>query len=165
MESICATLWQLAFLMHAEATGVQTVRVAHAAREQYGADRECDTVAALATQPESGKHAIQAAHSAFRKAGLRLNVKVTELSGDCQNMHVIYLSDFISFMGKNGQLHRFLGGLGMDEVESVLRVFWDRFRRIHPDHEAIEDIGLGRSDPGCLIPYLVHGDEGRGACL
>jgi hypothetical protein len=155
----------IAFPVLAEATGIQTVRVAQAARKQYGTAGECDVVSALAHQSKSGKHGIQAAHSVFRKTGLALKVKVTELPGACNNMHVVFLTDFVDYMVKTCQLHRLLGGLSMDEIETVLRNFWDCFRKIHPDHEVFEAIDSGQVDPGCLIPFMMHGDEGRGAPL
>jgi hypothetical protein len=144
----------------AKATGAQVVKTAKAVRDQYGSQNECDVVGKLADANK--KDGIRTAHSAFRKAGLALQVKVTELESPCDNMFVMYLSDMVKFMADHNELHRFLGGHAVSEIDPILRRFWDNFRRIHPDNEVFEMIDLGRADPGCLVPFIVHGDEGRG---
>lgn len=51
-----------------------------------------------------------------------------------------------------------LGGLSLDDVDSfgdTLEVFWGRYKALEPDFEV-------PGNPRYVIPYALHGDEGRG---
>ena len=55
-----------------------------------------------------------------------------------------------------------LAGRNVRDVTSwkaTFRTFWDRYRAIDPHHPVFCTTGL---DAGCVIPYMIHGDEGRG---
>ena len=55
-----------------------------------------------------------------------------------------------------------LGGFRMDqerEWRSLLSWFWDMYYQINPTHPIYE---LAGADHACTIPYMLHGDEGRG---
>ena len=43
----------------------------------------------------------------------------------------------------------------------ALRSFWSKYESVDPLHPVFQDEKL-RKDLNCTIPYLVHGDEGRG---
>ena len=111
----------------------------------------------------SQKNACRVTHAAIHKAGLRLNVKISQLPGDdLKGVHVVYLTDFIHYMVDNNELHRIWGGIPKDEIQQILRSFWSRFKAVEPDHEIFRRLDDGLNDAGRTIPLYVHGDEGRG---
>lgn len=99
----------------------------------------------------------------IRRAGLRLNVKISQLPGeDLKGVYVVYLTDFIQYMVDKHELCRLWGGIPRDEIQPTLRLFWSRFKTVEQDHEVFHQLDAGLIDPGRTIPLYVHGDEGRG---
>ena len=45
--------------------------------------------------------------------------------------------------------------------KEALQSFWAKYEAADPDHPVFQDESL-RKDLSCTIPYLLHGDEGRG---
>lgn len=57
-----------------------------------------------------------------------------------------------------------LGGHSLEDEGSwrqMFQEFWATYRRIDPTHKIFADEG---TDLSACIPYMLHGDEGRGAC-
>ena len=57
-----------------------------------------------------------------------------------------------------------LGGHSLGDESSwrqMYQEFWATYRRIDPTHKIFADEG---TDLSACIPYMLHGDEGRGAC-
>jgi hypothetical protein len=109
-------------------------------------------------------HAMQRAHTIFRKTGLELNIRKTVIAeGSCKGLTVLKLTDTIQFMMENSQLHRLYGGLSLGELVPTLILFWERFRAIHPELDVFSAFDAGEALPGCTIPIFTHGDEGRGS--
>ena len=59
-----------------------------------------------------------------------------------------------------------LGGHSLEDPDAycrMLRVFWQRFRHVRPEHDVYDraDAEAG-FDLGFCIPVAIHGDEGRG---
>ena len=100
----------------------------------------------------------------FAKTKLALGIKKTIIpDGACKGMTVLKLSDTIHYMVENGQLGRLYGGLLPADLKPVLRTFWQRYQRIHPELSVFTDFVSGKARPEFCIPCYVHGDEGRGA--
>lgn len=74
---------------------------------------------------------------------------------------VLHLSSWLqkSFESRLYGGFYFLGGNTLDNVpavEDMLKRFWERFANVEP--------GDVPHTPARTIPYLLHGDEGRGQC-
>ena len=118
------------------------------------------------------KHACRNLHSLIHMSGKTLPIPVDSaqtpvlvLSGKIRIETVSYpilkLSQWAEYIfGKGGQL--LLGGRllsdGPDPIGRMFNRFWQRFRAIRPDLEIFEE----GHDLRFLIPYGLHGDEGRG---
>jgi hypothetical protein len=146
----------------AEATAYAQVRLAKAVEEQCGPQGENCMVTDRLSRLGQRKNNCRDTHAVIRKAGLRLKVKTTRLSGNLKNVHVVLLSDYVQYMIDNHEIHRLWGGIPTKEVRSVLRCFWARFREVEPWHEIFSKFDAGIMDPSLVIPLYVHGDEGRG---
>lgn len=77
---------------------------------------------------------------------------------------VMFLSDWLKLCFENRRYGGFywLGGHTMDqlpEVETMLERFWDRYSQLGPMESS-----QCPSNPSRCIPFLLHGDEGRGQC-
>ena len=72
---------------------------------------------------------------------------------------------------KTGNWHQLAGVAERDmtAVESQLQLFWDRFRVCRPSHMIFKASDAGQVVLNRTLPFLIHGDEGRGkksrACL
>ena len=109
------------------------------------------------------KSAVKAVHSVLKKTKLAINVTQTIIpEGPASGITVIKLTDFVKCMVANKQLHRLYGGLGLDELPGVLRVFWSRLRRIRPTLSVFMFFDHGFARPESTLPMYIHGDEGRG---
>ena len=45
------------------------------------------------------------------------------------------------------------------EWRNILSTFWSYYEEVNPDHELYAD---NSKDRACCLPYMLHGDEGRG---
>lgn len=57
----------------------------------------------------------------------------------------------------------FLGGSRLENVDvftETLRAFWRKFRDTHQNHPAFTEFTM--DELGYVIPYAIHGDDGRG---
>ena len=61
---------------------------------------------------------------------------------------------------KTNNWHRFAAVQTHDAADRQLRLFWDRWGYLHPNHEIFQI--RDRESMGRTLPMLVHGDEGRG---
>ena len=68
---------------------------------------------------------------------------------------VIYLSDYICCMAKNGKL----GNLTGDQGESAVAEFWSKLRPLRPNYPVFS---LPENEWGKVLPFYLIADEGRG---
>ena len=101
------------------------------------------------------KHESQS-RQAYEQEGLRVKVPQSFINiGLKRQLPWLKASDMIRTMALHNKLDDCLfGGLGLDG----LRVFWDRYRRIWPNHPIYTD---RKSDLERCIPVYIHADEGR----
>ena len=103
----------------------------------------------------------------FRKYGLSVDVdihwvKLPLTKTDDTLFPVILVSDLIEALGRSGNMERLWGDIPEGEVQDTLLEFWKRYAQDSPDHQVYR---ASREGYVCLarsIPYLIHGDEGRG---
>ncbi|CAK9049258.1 Uncharacterized protein SCF082_LOCUS27308 [Durusdinium trenchii] len=72
----------------------------------------------------------------------------------------ISLRSWSTFLLQHHPAH-LLGGFDFEDFDgytSMFDRFWTRYRQLDPTHEAFTQF----TDSGHVIPYMVHGDEGRG---
>ena len=71
---------------------------------------------------------------------------------------LLHLSSWAEYeLGNGGEM--FLSGCNLDsDWKQQLRQFWSRYKDIDPTHDVFDVEG----DIGVYIPFMLHGDEGRG---
>ncbi len=68
---------------------------------------------------------------------------------------------FLFALAKTGDLSHILGGFNsMKDASSMLTVFWERYKAIHPSFKLFEEIAAKRKRPEQCVPIYLHGDEG-----
>ena len=103
----------------------------------------------------------------FRRHGLSLDVDIHWLTlpstkDDDTLFPVILVSDLVEALGRSGNMQRLWGDVPEDEVQATLLEFWRRYAQDSPDHEVYRASREGSVSLARSIPYLIHGDEGRG---
>ena len=75
---------------------------------------------------------------------------------------VITLSSWVTYLLKHAPQYA-LAGYNLeqrDQFTSVFHTFWQRYRSIDPLHPVY--VNFAPADYGRIIPFALHGDEGRG---
>ena len=69
---------------------------------------------------------------------------------------------FLEYMAECNQLKRLTGGKPIESSADMLRGFWHRFEKCHPDFALFTCDEYKHIDRGDCIPILCHADGGRG---
>ena len=98
--------------------------------------------------------------NALKKAGYAFDAPITSiaLSDDFQ-YPCIRPMDMIRKTIEAGFIDKVLG-VPPSRAEQTFSQFWDKYRKIHGDHDLF-DPGWGNVDFNHLVPYYLHGDGGR----
>ena len=95
----------------------------------------------------------------------RVKVRVVEQRPKVKQIEktfpMIGLSSWAEYLLKNSPGF-LLGGHSLDSTgyKDMLEMFWNRYSKLDPSHPVFQRFEQGKR--GNLIPYCVHGDEGRG---
>ena len=101
-------------------------------------------------------------HHVFRTFGQSIDVKIskTDLPSK-RNFPYVGMSEWLRYIVENDQLEHLVGVQDVSAMRPLLTTFWNRWKKLHPDH-----VIFGRNDlefrKDMCIPVLHHGDEGRG---
>lgn len=111
------------------------------------------------------KDAEEKGHQVLQKWGLSLKIPIRKTDVGPNSWHkgfpYIKFSDWVEFLLQSGRLARLLCACdSIDSMRAKLRVFWDRYRGIHPDHLIFEMESKGL-DLTLVVPVFTHSDEGR----
>ena len=97
------------------------------------------------------------------KFGLALKVRRSHLKS-LPHIPMLKIRDWYDFFLRNSCMH-ILHGLQQPHPvreRAILSAFWQRFRKLHPQHQVFEQASQGKIDLEHAVPLLLHGDEGRG---
>jgi len=99
--------------------------------------------------------------SVFRANNFYYPVEVTtEVSPPLTSFPWIKPSNFLGAMSKMNDLDHLLGGLSLKESRGRLVNFWEKYRRLYPQHQLWQQVDSGQKEIQSCIPVLLHGDEG-----
>ena len=131
-----------------------------AVEQQYGPANSDLVTAGLSQAAGSGNEA-RKMHRLLVMAGLKADMPVRRLPGPFP-LPVLYMTDWTTALQKRGMMRRLYGGLRDDEVERILSLYWQRMRKLIPNHEVFQMIDQGLLHSSTCIPMYIHTDEGRG---
>ena len=110
-------------------------------------------------------HGERNAHRLFNRWGLALKVPITYMEvmasdsdGDSISVPYLRVPDFAKLLAQKYPAV-LLGGLDACEGAQLLKTFWSRYQKCHPQHEVFQQYSC--EEWGTLIPMYVHGDKGR----
>lgn len=102
------------------------------------------------------------AHTVFKQFGQSVDVKICKTNlVNKPGFPYVSFTNWLRYLVEYDQLEHIVGVQKLDDMQPLLRTFWDRFQKLHPEH-----IIATRDDPefqhDMCLPVLLHGDEGRG---
>lgn len=86
--------------------------------------------------------------------------KTLSTVGTLSDLPWIKPSDFMTSMARTGDFSRLLGGMSVEQATSTLKVFWQRYHDVFPNHELFNSHLVDHLHQ--CVPVYCHGDEGTG---
>lgn len=103
----------------------------------------------------------QGVSNVLNKYHWRYDVQVTlSTVGTLSDLPWIKPSDFMTSMARTGDFSRLLGGMSVEQATSTLKVFWQRYHDVFPNHELFNSHLVDHLHQ--CVPVYCHGDEGTG---
>ena len=144
----------------AEASCASQIKTARAVREEFGEPAAVRSGVADWAKV-SYDHSERGVDKVVRKQGTKLNVTMSNVRLDGEEIPYIDPRDFFRYIVDNG-LTAMLAGLPIEQqhlAPQVWRDFWRKYKILHPHHQIFDVENIG--DYGRLIGLYIHGDEGR----
>ena len=104
----------------------------------------------------------EAIEKIFEKHGLFYPVPITyEHQPPLDGYAWLKPSDFLRTMSEMNDMSHVLGGhSSVSSAAPVLKLYWERFQAVCPDHALFREVAAGHKQLEKCIPLLLHGDEG-----
>ena len=154
------------FSSGAEASCSAAVRTARDFVSDLGAERASSSKGLMELSQVSEHNAERGCHNLLvKKMKLGLPIPLTPLGTEnaAKKIPVLRLRDWCTYLLNSHNWHLLVGLRKPDRrrEEKIFECFWNRYRKLYPNHQVFRLAAAGKLCLGRTAPIAIHGDEGR----